>query len=136
MLPVTLTFAGVAALLNIWLGLRVSQVRIREKVLTGDGGNHRLICRMRAQANYVEYTPFVLILIGALEFAGRWPFALWTVGAVYFLGRIAHGFGMDQPYPAKARQIGTGITLLTLLGLAIWALITSYAPAAHMTAQI
>jgi uncharacterized membrane protein YecN with MAPEG domain len=136
MLPVTLTFAGVAALLNIWLGWRVGQVRIREKMLTGDGGNHSLVCRMRAHANYAEYTPFVLILIAALELAGRWPFALWAVGAIYFLGRIAHAFGMDQPYPAKARQTGTGITLLTLLGLAIWALVTSYAPAARMTGAL
>lgn len=136
MLPITLTFAAVAALLNIWLGVRVGQLRIREKVLTGDGGNQRIICRMRAHANYTEYTPFVLILIGALEYAGRWPFALWAVGAVYFLGRIAHAFGMDQPYPAKGRQIGTATTMLTLFGLAIWALITSYAPAARMTAAI
>ncbi len=136
MLPVTLTFAGVAALLNIWLGWRVAQVRLREKVLTGDGGNHSVTCRMRAHANYTEYTPFVLILIGALEFAGRWPFALWMTGAIYFVGRIAHAFGMDQPYPARARQIGTGTTMLTLLGLAIWALVTSYAPAARMTGAI
>lgn len=131
MLPVTLTFAGVAALLNVWLGWRVGQVRIREKVLTGDGGNQRLICRMRAHANYTEYTPFVLILIGALELAHGWPLALWLVGAIYFLGRIAHAFGMDRPYPAKGRQIGTVITMLTLVGLAIWALVVSYGPVAR-----
>lgn len=131
MLPVTLTFAGVAALLNVWLGWRVGQLRIREKVLTGDGGNHRIICRMRAHANYTEYTPFVLILIGALELSHGWPLALWLVGAIYFLGRIAHAFGMDHPYPAKGRQIGTVTTMLTLLGLAIWALVVSYGPVAR-----
>lgn len=136
MLPVTLTFAGVAALLNIWLGWRVAQVRLREKVLTGDGGNHSVTCRMRAHANYTEYTPFVLILIAVIELVGGWPLALWVTGAVYLLGRIAHAFGMDGPYPARGRQIGTATTLLTLLGLAIWALVLSYGPAARMTAQI
>lgn len=132
-LPITLTFAGVAALLNLWLGWRVGQVRMSEKVSTGDGGNHRVICRMRAHANYTEYTPFVLILIAALELSGAWPLALWAVGAIYFLGRIAHAFGMDATSPGKARMIGISVTMLTLLGLALWALVRSYAPAAHMT---
>lgn len=66
-LPVTLTFCGVAALINMWLAIRVGQARTREKVSIGDGGNDFVICRMRAHANYVEYTPFVLLLIGALE---------------------------------------------------------------------
>ncbi|MEP6786488.1 MAG: MAPEG family protein, partial [Sphingomonadales bacterium] len=133
MLPITLTFAGVAALLNIWLGWRVGQVRMKEKVLTGDGGNQHVICRMRAHANYTEYTPFVLILIAALELSGGWPLALWAVGAAYFLARIAHAFGMDATTPSKARMIGIAVTMVTLLGLAIWALVVSYGPAAHMT---
>lgn len=122
-LHVTLTFAAVAALMNIWLGWRVGQVRISEKVLTGDGGNVRVICRMRAHANYAEYTPFVLILIGALEVSGAWPLALWVAGAIYFLGRIAHAFGMDATdKPGKGRSIGIMTTMLVLLGLAGWAL--------------
>jgi uncharacterized membrane protein YecN with MAPEG domain len=136
MLPVTLTFAGVAALLNIWLGWRVGQVRMAEKVLTGDGGNHRVLCRMRAHANYVEYTPFVLILIAAIEFSGGWLLALWAVGAVYFLARIAHAFGMDASKPSRARMIGISVTMLSLFGLAVWALVLSYGPAARMTAHL
>ena len=61
MLPISLTIAAGAALLNLWLATRVGCVRGQEKVSIGDGGNDRLIRRMRAQANYVENTPFVLI---------------------------------------------------------------------------
>ena len=68
-LPITLTIAGAAALLNIWLARRVGQMRLTHKVSIGDGGNEALIARMRAQANFVEYTPFVLILIGLIELA-------------------------------------------------------------------
>ena len=121
LLPVTLVYAAVAALLNVWLGWRVGQVRIAEKVLLGDGGSPRLTCRMRAHANYTEYTPFVLILIAVIELARGWPLALWAVGALYFAARIAHAFGMDAPHPAKGRQFGTIVTMLTLLGLAGWA---------------
>ena len=70
-LPITLTIAGAAALLNIWLGPRVGQMRLAHKVSIGDGGNEALIARMRAQANFVEYTPFVLILLGLIELADR-----------------------------------------------------------------
>lgn len=121
-LPVTLTYAAIAALLNVWLGWRVGQVRIRDKVLTGDGGNQALICRMRAHANYTEYTPFVLVLLALIELARGSTIVLWAIGAVYMLARIAHAFGMDADYPAKGRQVGVIVTLLTLVVLAAWAI--------------
>ena len=68
-LPITLTLAGAAAVINIWLGWRVGQKRISQKVSIGDGGDPAVVCRMRAHANFVEYTPFVLILIGLIELA-------------------------------------------------------------------
>lgn len=121
-LPVTLTYAAIAALLNVWLGWRVGQVRIRDKVLTGDGGNQALICRMRAHANYTEYTPFVLVLLALIELARGSTIVLWAIGAVYMLARIAHAFGMDADYPSKGRQVGVIVTLLTLVVLAAWAI--------------
>ena len=58
-LSITLTVAGAAALLNIWLMIRVGQVRTSEKVSVGDGGNEKVIRRMRAHSNYIETAPFV-----------------------------------------------------------------------------
>ena len=63
MLPISLTIAAGAALLNLWLATRVGRVRGQEKVSIGDGGNDRLIRRMRAHSNYIENTPIVLILL-------------------------------------------------------------------------
>jgi uncharacterized membrane protein YecN with MAPEG domain len=122
-LPITLTIAGAAAILNIWLGWRVGQVRISNKVSMGDSGNPAVIARMRAHANYAEYTPFVLILIGLVEFAVGTTLWLWAVGAVYLLARIAHAFGMDVQPPgrSKLRGIGIVVTMLTLLGLGLYA---------------
>ncbi len=122
-LPITLTIAGAAAILNIWLGWRVGQVRMSNKVPMGDSGNPAVIARMRAHANYAEYTPFVLILIGLVEFAVGTTLWLWAVGAVYLLARIAHAFGMDVQPPARSKLRGIGIlvTMLTLLGLGLYA---------------
>lgn len=125
-LPVTLTIAAAAALLNIWLALRVGRVRVAEKVSLGDGGNLRMLARMRAHSNYAEYTPFFLILMALVELArGTSPW-LWAIGMVYMVARILHAFGMDAARPGKLRQIGIAGTLLALLALAIWALVIPY----------
>ena len=121
-LPITLTIAAGAALINIWLGSRVSRLRLRHKVSVGDGGNDRIVNAMRAQANFVEYTPFVLILLALVELAARSPTWLWGVGALYIVGRLLHPFGLDRPAPNALRLIGILITWLTLAGLAGYAL--------------
>lgn len=119
LLPVTLTAAASAAFIAIWLSIRVGQVRGSEKVSIGDGGNDKVIRRMRAHANFVENTPFVLVLIAAIEMTGKGGNWLAYVAGLYMLGRIAHGLGMDDGVFGKGRMIGTLITMLTLLGLAI-----------------
>lgn len=118
-LPVTLASAAAAGILSIWLALRINAVRSAAGVYLGDGGNEAIQRRMRAQANFVEYTPFVLALIGALELSGKGSWWLGVVAAAYFAGRIGHGFGMDGGALLKGRFIGTIITLLTLLGLSV-----------------
>ena len=124
-LPVTLAAAAAAAVLNIWLGLRIGALRNALHISVGDGGSERLQRRMRAQLNYVENTAFVLVLIAAIELAGRGSTWLAYVAAAYFIGRIAHGFGMDGGKFGTGRTIGTIITMLTQLGLAVVAALTA-----------
>lgn len=125
-LPITLTFAAAAALINLWLAIRIGRIRMAEKVLHGDGGNSPLIKRMRAQSNYVEYTPFVLILTGLVEMALGSTTWLWATVAVYLVARILHAFGMDSDTPAKPRMIGIAVTFLVIIGLSIAALYAVY----------
>ena len=115
-LPISMTIAAIAALINLWLMIRVGQMRTREKVMVGDGGNDAVIRRMRAHSNYIESTAFVLLLIVLIELAVGPETWLWAVGGLYFAGRIAHAIGMDGP--VNARFAGTLTTLLTQLGLA------------------
>ena len=126
MLPITLTMAGAAALLNIWLGIRVSQLRLRHKVSVGDAGDERVIARMRAHANYVEYAPFFLILVGLIELARGSEQWLWWVSILFILGRLAHPFGMDRPAPSRLRMVGIIITWAVLIGLSAYALALPY----------
>lgn len=128
MLPISLTMAGIAALINIWLGIRCGQVRQAEKISIGDGGNEKLIARMRAQANFIENIPLLLILILLIEMAlgsgdgsSKGLTWLWVVSALIMIGRVLHALGMDGTFK-QGRAIGTMVTMLSLLGLAIYAI--------------
>lgn len=123
-LPISLTIAAGAALLNLWLSIRVGRVRTKEKVFIGDGGNDALTRRMRAHANFVENTAFVLILLALVELGIGSSFWLWGIGALYLVGRILHALGMDGM--GWGRMAGTIITMLTQLGLAITAVAVVY----------
>ena len=124
LLPITLTIAAAAALLNIWLSIRIGTIRTREKISIGDGGHEPLIRRMRAQANFLENAPFMLILLAAVELAAGYHVWLSIVAVVFILGRIAHALGMDG-LPG-ARIFGTLTTMLTLLILAFYAIYLVY----------
>jgi uncharacterized membrane protein YecN with MAPEG domain len=120
-LPIALATTAAAAFTNLWLSVRIGMVRQAKKVSIGDGGEEDLIRRMRAQANFIENTPIVIVLVALIELSRPGNLYLAGVAALYILGRLAHGVGMDGGAFAKGRTAGTLITMLTLLGLGIWA---------------
>ncbi len=125
-LPITLTIAGAAALLNLWLSLRVSRLRFQHKVSLGTGGKDVVEKRMRAHANFTEYAPLFLILLGLIELARGPETWLWAAAIAFVLGRLAHAFGMDRPAPNALRIGGMLLTYTPLLILAVYALTIPY----------
>lgn len=125
-LPITLTIAGAAAIVNFWLAIRVVTLRLKAKVLIGDGGNPQIVARMRAQLNFIEYTPFVLILIALIELAQGSHTWLWAAGIIYIIGRILHPFGLDRQTANPLRAAGILTTWVVLIGLAGYALSITY----------
>jgi uncharacterized protein len=130
-LPISLTAAAAAALINIWLGIRCGQVRTREKISIGDGGNDALIRRMRAQANFIENTPIALVLIALIELATGTTLLLWAAMAIFMMARIAHAWGMDAD--KKGRGVGIMATMLIIVGLAGFAVYTAHFSAGKVT---
>lgn len=125
-LPITLTIAAAAVLLNLWLGVRIARLRMVHKVITGDGGLAPLIARMRAQANFIENAPLFLILLSLVELAHGSATWLWLVGILFIVARIFHAFGMDRTGANPLRGAGFALTVLPMLGLAGYALATPY----------
>lgn len=119
LLQTTLSLAAAAAIIQVWLMMRIGKTRMAEKVLHGDGGNALLMQRMRAHLNFIENTPLALILIGLVEMTGKGGQWLAIGGAVFMLGRVLHVIGMDRTNANAFRMIGTMTAMLTHLGLAV-----------------
>jgi uncharacterized membrane protein YecN with MAPEG domain len=124
-LPVTLATAAACVFLNIWLGARIAAFRRDYKVSVGDGGHEPLLRRMRAQANFIEHAPFVLILVAALELSGANRIVLVFVALAFVLSRIAHGYGMEGGALQRWRMYGMIGTTLVNVVLAGWAVVVA-----------
>ncbi len=131
-LPVTLTAAGAAALINFWLGARIVRIRVSQKILHGEGPGGELATRMRAHLNFTEYAPLTLILVALIELATGSTIWLWGFTAAFLLGRVLHAIGMVGPI--WARQAGMLLTYVPMLALAGYAIyLGAQAPAAPTT---
>ena len=125
-LPITLTIAGAAAILHVWLSLRVSRLRRPLKIGVGDGGNEVLARRMRAHGNFAENMPIFLVLLGFLELATGGNLWLWGAAILFILARIApclrHGPAGRQPAARRRHRV----SWLVLLGLGGYAILIAY----------
>ena len=126
MLTITLTAAGALALLNFWLSFRIATLRSSENIWVGDGGHPLLTARMRAQLNFAEYAPVVLILVALVEYARGSHWWLAAVATIFLLGRICHAFGMDGA--RYGRVIGMACTAPVMIGLGLYALVIPWLP--------
>ncbi|MFD1949279.1 MAPEG family protein [Sphingomonas arantia] len=125
-LTYTLMFAVAFALINLWLAFRTGKARLGAKVSVGDGGNPLLTARMRAQANFLEYVPLALILIGLIEMRVGASQILFGLGIALVLARVAHAFGMERPVPNPFRAGGILITFLVTIALIVWGALLLY----------
>jgi len=94
----------------------------------GDTGDKNLLKRMRAQANWAEYTPIALTLMLLTELRGAPEVAVHLMGIALLTGRVLHAIGFaSTPQKIILRQIGMALTLgmiaLAALGLIGHALI-------------
>ena len=118
---VSLFSAAIAALITAWLGWRCSVLRLSDKIFHGDGGNTLLARRMRAQANFTEYTPIALVLIVLLNLMDINSWALGLSALAFMVGRVLHAIGMDAESTHWARGAGVALTFSLLLVWAAWA---------------
>lgn len=120
---ITLLFASLHVLLMLLLAVRVVAHRRSVKIGLGDGGDKPLMKKMRAHANFVEYVPMALILLGLLELSGLGTLWLWICGGALLLGRVLHAVGLSRSAGTSfGRFWGTLLTwgaLLLMAGMGV-----------------
>ena len=128
---ITAFYAGILAIVLVFLSLRIIVVaRARAHVAYGDGGKPELTPVVRAQANFTEYVPLSLLLIGYLEITGVSANLIHGLGATLVVARVLHPLGLRHPGgPNVLRILGTVTTILVLLVAAL-AAIAGYLSAA------
>lgn len=117
-LTVTPIYAGLLALLLIFLSARVILRRRDQKISLGDNEDKNLRKRIRVQANCAEYAPFGVLLLLLTEMQGTPGWAVHVLGLLLLAGRVLHAYGMGStPQLLPLRQAGMVLTF-TMLGFA------------------
>jgi uncharacterized membrane protein YecN with MAPEG domain len=122
MLPLTSTFASLAALIYIYLTIRVIAIRRSKQISLGTGGIPQLETRMRQHGNFNEYAPITLLLLAMAELQGAASVLICGLGIAFLISRVTHAFGlglMRQPIGLKLRTLGVLLCFAVLIVLVI-----------------
>jgi len=91
---VTALYAGIFALMQVFLTLRVVQKRMFHQVSLGHGDNEDLMRHIRIHGNFVETIPMALFLMMLLESSGLDWWVIHALGGAMLLSRILHMVGL------------------------------------------
>ena len=115
MLRITAFYAALLAVLFIYLSVRVIGWRREHRVEFGHGENSELLRRMRVHANFAEYVPFALLLMGLAESMVPPDLVVHLAGLLLSAGRLLHAYGTGQSPPImRYRVYGTVLTFAAI----------------------
>jgi uncharacterized membrane protein YecN with MAPEG domain len=125
-MTVTPIYAGLLALLYLYLTFRVIGVRRGRRVEMSDAGDPLLQRYVRAHGNFAEYAPFGLLVLLLVE-AGGWPsWLVHLLGCMLLLGRVSHAWSFSVPeLRERSRVVGMVLTTTMLALAAIFCLVQS-----------
>ena len=108
-------YAGLLALWFVVLSVRVVNVR-RRGISFGDNGDVKITRLVRAQANFAEYVPLALLLMGFLEASRYSIYLLHGLGIALLVARLFHGFALSFGWQIRfGRVAGAALTFAVLL---------------------
>ncbi len=119
--PLTALYAGLLALLLLFLAGRVSLLRSRLNVGMGHGNDPSLARAIRVHGNAVEWIVPMLLLLLVAEIDGANRTFLHVCGVVFVVSRVAHAVGLARTSKAsRGRFWGIAGSWLVTLALALW----------------
>jgi len=127
MFKVTAIYAGLLALMMVFLAAQVVRLRGKHRVTLQDGGNPDLMLGIRVFGNFAEYVPMALVLMMLAESAGTPSWAVHGLGVALIVGRVAHALGLRHDRgTTPGRLVGMNLTwgVIVSAGLAamFWSL--------------
>lgn len=103
---------------SLWMG--VSATRSELKCGLGDANSPALLLKIRRHGNFIEWVPFVLVLMILAEAQGTGAAWLHAAGGLLVIGRVAHPLGLKIDNPGHPlRYVGNGSNILAVAILAI-----------------
>ncbi|MCG7494718.1 MAPEG family protein [Thalassobius sp. Cn5-15] len=115
-LSATPLYAGLSALLYLYLSVYVIKHRRQLMKTQGQGNTDALQKAIRVHGNCGEYTPLALILLLLIELQGAPLWAVHLLGIAFVLGRVLHAIGFGRtPQIIPMRQAGMILTLVMLI---------------------
>ena len=123
---VTTLYAGILGLMAMGLAFAAGAARGKTGILMGDGGNMDMIVAMRRQANFLEFVPLILILLGLLEMSGVSSTTIHVMGSALVVVRGCHAVGMNAESAGPPRVVGAAGSTLILLVASVWAITTFF----------
>jgi uncharacterized membrane protein YecN with MAPEG domain len=108
-------YAGLNALILLWITGSTGLLRAKYNISIGDGGNRHMIRIMRGHANAIENVPIALILMIVMAIMGAPALALHGLGIALTVGRFLHALHfIQEDAPGWQRQIGATLSLLVV----------------------
>ena len=111
---VTPLYAGILTLWFALLSVRV--MNLRRGIPFGDNADVGITRIVRAQANFAEYVPLALLLMGFLEVTRYSIYLLHALGVILVVARLLHGLALSFGWQVRfGRVTGAALTLIVLL---------------------
>ena len=106
-------YIALSCLILSKLSINVIKLRRQSKVSLGDDGDRTLMRRIRAQGNFIEYTPIFLLSLIAIEWLSIQNIPYYflyinIVGSLFIVGRILHALSL---YEKKIMHRKTGMII-------------------------
>ena len=118
MLQITAFYAALLAILFLVLSARVINWRRAHRVEFEHGGDLELRRRIRAHANFAEYVPLTLVVMGLAESMSPPNILVHLCGVLLLAGRLLHAYGISHTPPIIRYRVYGMVLTTVALGIA------------------
>ena len=124
MIAITSLYAAIAAIFLIILSINVVRNRYRTHTAIGSSDD-RLTRACRAQGNFTEYVPLILLMMACAELFKVSAYIIHIAGIAMLLGRLLHAYSLLYAEPKSGGRMfffrisGMFLTFGTLAVLAL-----------------